>query len=91
MLYDNSTSRQEELRQINLIRSYLANIDGSYTWSQIKKDLQEHILPRSRNFSTWSSREKRVDQVLNRKVPQEQLSSLVLSPQKSEESRRSPK
>ena len=40
MLYDNSTSKQRELRELDLLRSTLSGIDGSCTLVQIKKLLQ---------------------------------------------------
>ena len=89
MLYNSGTSEPEQLKEIDQIRSYLSAIDGSYTWIQIKKDLQEYILPKHRNISTWSS-EKRVDQVLIRKVCQEQLSASVIGPPSEKKSRLSP-
>ena len=84
MLYDNSTSKQRELRELNLLRSTFDGIDRSYTWIQIKNLLQEQVFSWCEKFGTWSSGEERVDQVPNRKVPQ--ISS-ILGPQKRRVSR----
>ena len=84
-LYYSGTSRQDELEELNLVGRYLENVngmEGHYPWSQVQKELQEHTFPKHRSFSTWSSEEKRVDQVLNRQVPQKPLAALVLGPER---------
>ena len=63
MLYDSSTSKQRELRELNLLRSALSGIDESYSWIQIKKLLQELVFPWCEIFGTWSSSKGRVDRV----------------------------
>ena len=45
MLYDKGISRWRESKEINSLRSTLSGIDGSYTWIQIKKLLQEQVFP----------------------------------------------
>ena len=89
-MYDNSTSRQRRLRELNLLRSTLGGIDRSYTWIQIKKLFQERVFLWCEKFGTWSSSGKRVDPVPNRKVPLELKESSVLGPQKRSMSRLSP-
>ena len=61
MLYDSSTSKQKELRELDLLRSTLSKTDGRYTWIQIKKLLVERVFPQCEKFGTWSSSEDRVD------------------------------
>ena len=61
MLYDSSTSKKKELRELDLLRSTLSKTDGRYTWIQIKKLLQEQVFPQCEKFGTWSSSEDRVD------------------------------
>ena len=90
MLYDNSTSEQKKLRELDSLRSTLSGIDKSYSWLQIKKLLQEQVFPWCEKFGTWSSSEERVDRVLNQKVPQLSEESSVLGPQKRSMSRLSP-
>ena len=90
MLYDSSTSKQRELRELNLLRSALSGIDESYSWIQIKKLLQELVFPWCEIFGTWSSSKGRVDRVPNQKVPQPSEESSVLGPQKRSVSRPSP-
>ena len=90
MLYNSGTSRQRELTEIESLRTTLSEIDGSYTWTQIKKLLQEQVFLWCEKFGTWSLSEVRVNQVLNRKVPQELVESSVLGPQKRKVSRLSP-
>ena len=90
MLYNSGTSRQRELKEIESLRTTLSEIDGSYTWTQIKKLLQEQVFLWCEKFGTWSLSEVRVNQVLNRKVPQELVESSVLGPQKRKVSRLSP-
>ena len=41
MLHDSGTSGWEELKEINLLRSTLGEINRDYTWIQMKKLLQE--------------------------------------------------
>ena len=89
MLYENST-RQRRSRELNLLRSTLGGIEGSYTWIQIKKLLQEQVFLRCEKFGTWSSSGKRIDRVPNRKVLLELKESSVLGPQKRSMSRLSP-
>ena len=90
MLYDNSTSKQRESRELDLLRSTLSGIDRSCTWIQIKKLLQERVFPRCEKFGTWSSSEERVNWVPNRKVLQELEESSILGPQKRSVSKPSP-
>ena len=90
MLYDNSTSKERELRELDLLRSTLSGIDESYSWAQIKELLQERVFPWCEKFGTWSSNRERVYQVLNRKVPQQTEESSVLGPQKRGVGRPSP-
>ena len=68
----------------------LVGIEGSYTWIQIKKLLQEQVCLRCEKFGTWSSSGKRIDRVPNRKVLLELKESSVLGPQKRSMSRLSP-
>ena len=91
MLYDNSTSEQRKSRELDLLKTTLSGVDESYSWEQVKKLLQKKkSLPRCEKFGTWSSTRERVDQVPNRKVPQQIEESSVLGPQKSSVSRPSP-
>ena len=90
MLYDRGTSRQRESEEFELLRSTLSEVSSSYTWSQIKELLQEHVFPCCEKFGTWSSTKESVDRILNRKVPQESSVSSVLGPQKRRVSRPSP-
>ena len=61
MLYDNSTPALSRSQDVDLLRITLSEVDGSYTWSQIKEALQEQVFPHCKKFGTWSSDEKRVD------------------------------
>ena len=90
MLYDNGTFEQRKSRELDLLRSTLSGIDKSYSWEQVKKLLQERVFPQSEKFGTWSSSRERVDQVPNRKVPQQTEVSSILCPQQSRVSRLSP-
>ena len=90
MLYDHSISEWRKSRELDLLRSTLSKIDESYSGAQIKKLLQEKVFPWCEKFGTWSLSSKRVDQVLNRKVPQQTEEPSVLGPQKRSVSRLSP-
>ena len=90
MLYDNSTSESRKSRELDLLRSTLSGLDESYSWEQVKKLLQERVLPPFEKFGNWSSREERVDWVPNRKVLQHKEEVSVLGPQKRCVSRPSP-
>ena len=61
MLYDSSTSKQRELRELNLLRGTLSEIDKSYSWLQVKKLLQEKVFLWCEKFGTWSLSSERVD------------------------------
>ena len=50
MLYDSDTSGQGGSQEIDFLRSVLSVLDGSYTWTQIKKILQEQVFPIVRNL-----------------------------------------
>ena len=90
MLYDNSTSKQRESEELDLLRSTLSGIDESYSWVQIKNLLQERVFPQCEKFGSWSSSKERVDRVLNQKVLQLPEESSVLGPKKRSVSRPSP-
>ena len=90
MLYDSSTTEQRKSREPDLLRSTVSGIDESYCWEQVKKLLQERVSPQCEKFGTWSSKTERVDQVLNRKVPQQIEELSVLGLQKGSVSRPSP-
>ena len=72
----------EELISVGESLKNLLNIDSHYPCSLVKKELQEYAYPAHSSFSTWSSEEEGVDQVLNRNVPQKQWVASVLYPQK---------
>ena len=71
------THNSTQLEELNTVGVNLENTEGYCSWSQMKKELQEHVFPAHRSFTTWSSEEKGVDWVLNRKAqtPWRQLSS----------------
>ena len=55
---------QVELKELNPpgeSLGALCNIDRHYTWSFVKKELQDCIYPVNKSFSTWSSVEKIAD------------------------------
>ena len=54
---------------------------------KIKELLQERVSLHCEKFGTWSLSGERVDQILNRKVPQELPEISVLGPQKRRVSR----
>ena len=90
MLYDNNIFEHRKARELDLFRSTLSGIDGSYSWKQVKRLLQERVFPQCEKFGTGSSNRWRVDQVSNRKVPQQLEIISVLGPQNGSGSRPSP-
>ena len=90
MLYDSSTSDQRKLRELELLKSTLSSINGSYSWEQIRETLQKRVFPQCEKFGTWSLNRGRVDRVPNRKVPQQTEVSSVLGPQHRRRCRLSP-
>ena len=90
MLYDNRFSEERKSRDLELLRNTLSEVDASYSWKQVKKLLQDRVFTWCEKFGTWSSSSVRVDQVPNRKVPQQKVESSVLGPHNVRESRPSP-
>ena len=90
MSYDKRFSEERKLRELELLRKTLSEVDTSYSWAQVKKLLQDSVFPRCEKFGTWSSSRVRVDRVPNRKVSQQKGESSVLGPQNVGESRLSP-
>ena len=68
MSYDDRSSGERASRELELLQNTLSEVDASYTWRQVKELLQERVFPRCEKFGTWSSGERRVDRVPNRKV-----------------------
>ena len=71
MLYDNNVAECKKAEELELLRYTLSGIDGSYSWKQVKKLLQERVFPQCEKFGTGFSNRERVDRVPNRKVPQQ--------------------
>ena len=83
MLYDNRSSEDRRLRELELLQNTLSEVDASYTWQQIKKLIQDCVFPRCEKFGYWSSNGERVDRVPNRKVSTQKEESSVLGPQRA--------
>ena len=81
MSYDDRFSGERASRELELLQNTLSEVDTSYTWRQIKELLQERVFPQCEKFGTWSSKERRVDRVRNRKVSIQKGETSVLGPQ----------
>ena len=81
MSYDDRSSGERASSELELLQNTLSEVDASYTWRQVKELLQECVFPRCEKFGTWSSGERRVDQVPNRKVSTQKGETSVLGPQ----------
>ena len=81
MSYDDRTSEERASRELELLQNTLSEVDVSYTWRQVKELLQERVFPRCEKFGTWSSGDRRVDRVPNRKVSTQKGETSVLGPQ----------
>ena len=90
MLYDNRFSEERRSGELELLQNNLSKADADYTWQQIRKLIQDCVLPLCEKFGTWSSNGERVDRVLNRKVLTQKEESSVLGPQRARKCRLSP-
>ena len=90
MLYDNRSSEERKLRELELLQNTLREVDTNYTWRQIRKLIQDCVFPRCEKFGTWSSKEERVDRVPNRKVSPQKEETSVLGPQRARKRGSSP-
>ena len=83
MLYDNRSSEERKLRELELLQYTLSEVDASYTWRQIRKLIQDCVFPWCEKLGTWSSKGERADRVLNRKVSTQKEETSVLGPQRA--------
>ena len=90
MLYDNRSSEERKLRELELLQNTLSEVDASYTWRQIRKLIQDCVFPWCEKFGTWSSKGERVDRVPNRKLSTQKEEMSVLGPQRDRKRGSSP-
>ena len=90
MLYDNRSSEERKMRELELLQNTLREVDTSYTWRQIRKLIQDCVIPWCEKFGTWSLKGERVDRGLNRKVSTQKEETPVLGPQRARKRGSSP-